>query len=143
MDDEKPRNQYIYKPENIGIVIRDSLIFIVLALVLGFLLEMLIPNIKANESHLVSFLYIILQLILTIVIVYIILVFYERITKSDAYDFLGITVFLIVFLILQNQVTMRTRYLYHYFSGGNLTTELPENMNKTTFSDYLRKNKFM
>lgn len=138
-DNEETSKKYIYNGKNLLTVIRDSICFIILALIFGFILEMLIPNVKKTESHFVSFLYIILQLILTIVIVYLILIVYERITGNDAYDFLGTITFLIVFVILQNQVVMRTKYLYHFFSGGTLYEDPPKGMDPTTILDYYKR----
>ena len=108
-DEEKidSEKKYTYKLKNIWIVIRDVIIFAILALFFGFLLEMIIPNLKPNESHLMSFFYIILQLILAAIIVYMLAILYEKITGSDIYDYLGIIIFLTIPVRISQSVIHR------------------------------------
>jgi len=98
-------------------LIIDTFVFGLSGLVLGFLLDELIPEADKEESAYITMIYIILQIFLCITIIYIMDLLYENAFERSSDETFGMTMFSIIFFTPQSQLYMRSEYLYSTFTG--------------------------
>jgi hypothetical protein len=100
-----------------GYVLRDALIFSVIGIVLGFLIDFIFPEPHTTESHALAFFYVILQIVIDAFIVFFISELYTMVFGQEADTYIGFSVFTVIFFLVQVQLLQRLNNLYTGITG--------------------------
>ena len=90
----------------------DTFIFGLSGLILGFVVDEIIPQPKKDEKIYASIFFILLQIFVCISVIYFVDLGYESIFGRDSDETFGMTMFSIIFFISQTQLYVRTNRLY-------------------------------
>jgi len=105
-------------------VARDAVIFALFGLILGFIIDFLFVDPDVEESIIESIFYILLQVVICTAIVYYIGKAYEGFFGYDPDSFSGLTMFTVIFFIVQVQLFERVSLLFHKITGRKLPNGL-------------------
>jgi hypothetical protein len=105
-------------------IVRDAVIFAVLGIGLGFLVDLIFIDPDPEESILETIFYILLQTIVCSIIIYYIAKFYEVIFKHDSGLYRGIDMFIVLFFLVQTQLFERVSLLFRKVTGKKLPNGL-------------------
>jgi len=98
-------------------IVINTLIFIFLAIILGFLINYFIPRPRINETLLTSGIMLFIQLVISTIILLLLANWYYKITGLQADTFAGLTIFSIIFFTLQYQIPIRLRMISKRITG--------------------------
>lgn len=91
----------------------DTLFFVTLAIFLGYLVDVLIPNPKPNETFWESLAWIYIQIAFAILILFSVDQLYMWITGIGAESFYGLNVYGVIFFLVQTQLVERVRRIFN------------------------------
>jgi hypothetical protein len=97
-------------------VLENSLFFGLAGIVFGFAVDYIFPDPTPTEGYYVLLGLALLQIIVTTLVVYYIDMWYERYMGVDSDTFFGMTMFIVVFFLVQNQLFRRLDLLRRWFS---------------------------
>lgn len=98
-------------------ILRDALLFSVLAVILGFLIDYLFPLPNKNESTLKTIFLIALQIVIGAITVYLVAEIYTYIFGYDPDRYFGFTMYTVVYFLVQIQLLYRLNMLYIKMTG--------------------------
>ncbi len=98
-------------------VARDAVIFCILGLILGFLVDFLFVDPDPYEYLFETIFYILMQVIICAVIVYCIGQAYEAYFGFDPDTYFGLTMFIVIFFLVQVQLFERVALLFEKITG--------------------------
>ena len=100
-----------------NILIVDTILFTLLAIFLGFAVDYIFPTYTSDELPLKSFILVMIQVTVGVVITFALMGIYEHYTSRDADSFLGETVFVVIFFLVQTQLLARLDNIYFHLTG--------------------------
>lgn len=103
------------------IILFDALIFIILALVGGFLMNKIFPLPSIDETPLQNVLWLMLQLIVAAFYIYQVDRIYSSIVRRERNQYFTIILFNLIFFLVQGQIILRL--LEFYKSAGVINTK--------------------
>lgn len=101
-------------------VVMTAFCFGFVAIVLGFAVDYMFNEPTGNESTPKLFFLIMMQLIVTTIIIYYFDILFESILCHDSDLYFGLTVFCVVFFLVQEQLFNRLSILFKRISGRNI-----------------------
>ena len=111
------RNVHISR-RDLGTIFIDITIFLFFGLLIGILIDILIPNVMVNEPPAISVLLLLMQVYISAVLIYMVIVLHEQIFRRDSDQYIGSTVFILVTFIAQIQIFNRVALLISRITGG-------------------------
>ena len=104
----------------LGLVVRDTLFFSIVAILLGYLIDRIYPPISSDETPSETFLLIIVQILLGALVIFLVFSLYQGRFRSDPDIYLGATIFVVIFFMVQTQLLHRLVNFYTDTSGVQL-----------------------
>lgn len=101
-------------------VIFDAILFGLLGIFLGFLIDLIFPEPDENEYTIFLLLSCICQIVVTVIIVYYIDLSYESIMGVDSDTYLAFTTFTVIFFLVQRQLFTRLEIVFKRIFGRSL-----------------------
>lgn len=101
-------------------VLRDCIMATILAVVLGFLVDIIFPLPNKKETMLKSVVLLLLQAALDSIIIFYYASVYKIIFKNEPDIFYGYSVFVTLFFLSQQQLLFRLERIYFHLSGRKL-----------------------
>jgi len=95
--------------------------FAVIGMILGFAMALLMPPFTTSETWYYSMAYLLLQLLVDSIVIFMIDRAYMLLFNTDSDTYIGITVFVYVFLMLQYTMTLRMQNIFTMFTQVELT----------------------
>jgi len=92
----------------------DSILFVILALTLGYIIDVFIKVPSKNEPLSQSILLLLLQIIIGMIVIYIIDYLFENFNGRSSISFFGLTIFTVLFFLTQQQLLKRITLIYHH-----------------------------
>lgn len=114
------RNQKILHFKMIIYVIRDSIIFGSLGIIFGLLIDLIFSRPKSEESLIQALVLVFVQLIICGIIIYFISLFYESAFGYNADEYIGLTIFTVIFFLVQVQLLDRISEVFDIISSTNI-----------------------
>ncbi len=106
-------------------VMGEVIIFALLALLLGFVITYMIPDIAPDEPVWLAMFWLLVQVIINAVFIYLIDSTYLHIFGFDSDTYIGLTVFTMLLLMTQVQIYNRTSYIYSLTTGTTINKAAP------------------
>lgn len=101
-------------------LIRDALIFGIIGLILGFLVDLVFPLPQDGESVWTTIVLILAQIIICVIIVYYVDKAYEKVFGYDSSLYMGFTIFVVLFFLGQIQLLNRAEVVFNTITGKHL-----------------------
>jgi len=101
-------------------IILTAVIFGFLAVLLGFVIDFIFSNPQGTESTCELIIRITFQIILGTLIIYYIDQSFESIFGIDSDTYFGLTIFGVLFFLVQQQLFLRLSILYQRLTGQNI-----------------------
>ncbi len=95
----------------------DTFVFGLSGLLLGFLVDEILPFPKVNKNLTVALIFIIIQVFVCISIIYLFDLLYEHLFGRSSDETFGMTMFSIVFFLPQAQLYSKAEYIYKNLTG--------------------------
>jgi len=105
---------------NFSEVIFDTVLFAILAIAFGYIIDVIIPFPKQNESAIKCILLVMLQIIISGVFLFLISKLYENSVHRDPDLYYGVSMFIVLFFLVQGQLIKRLQTIYQYGTGVNI-----------------------
>lgn len=107
-------------PSSLVITLRDVLMFSIAAIIFGMLLDIIFPIPKSDEPIVKTVLLLFSQILISAMFIFIVGYLYTSIFGRDPNSHLGMTVFILIFFLLQSQLFTRLSYLWFKITGKKL-----------------------
>jgi len=120
------KNDTFFGPSEIIKIFLDVLIFITLALVGAYLLDLLLPPPSIYESKGKNLLMIFIQFFLSVVYVYFVSTAYETVVGRDPSRFYALEIFIVLFFLAQGQFFSRLVEFFRSISGVDIRSHYKE-----------------
>ena len=98
-------------------IIRDSLIFGILGVILGFVVDLIFPLPNKNDSIVKTTILMFIQIAVSAIIIFFIAEMYTLIFGYNSDKFYGFTMFTVIFFLSQYQLINRLNILYVKLTG--------------------------
>lgn len=106
------------------LIIRDMLLFGILGIILGLLVDFVFVDPTPDENLMEAIFYLLLQIVICGIIIYYLAKGYQRIFGTEPDLYYGLTMFEIIFFLVQVQLFERISILFHRFVGHPLPNGL-------------------